>query len=616
MNSGDGTYEPEVEDHCQAASTHTNDVPLAFAPSGNGTITNRRRRHTLPPLQTIAPQQVPNRAVQLRNAWSSAVNSRLGRADNEKFVEHIRYLLVASQLLSEYLDQGSLQLPLVPVRGGLDGTAEVPGLTISNGNLYGVAVAASAAFAVVWLISWARTSNGGYVDRSRVTLVAAILAFIGAVGYAYIRKRLLRNLRRGAVDATSDLTASWQAFEVASTSALQLIQEVELVSKGYRISTPMPPVSRMEDSASRRCARLRKMLQKGYAALIPACISAITTLQTLIDEDDLDRYFEVYDINAQDAKEATGLDALSVLEDDPESLKSLRVLSYRAGILRRITLCALMSLQADGGKPDFARWRTASEVMRSLHSTTLTSAEKLRAVLADMDSLQVPTTPATKGLHSRTPTRERMRSQVRKISALSSGIRGLQAKMQILREETTHSLENTEDLTDLGPNLLAQYDSIGADLRELMQAWEAGKASLQTNITKHEKRLSYASSTASGLRSPVSSLGGLTAVDEDGSPADALRALNGMMSKRSSSATSPSEAEDGEAVFEAIALPKQRSTLTREERIAKMQSERERRASLMVKRETNTSMLRELESVINLRPKNGDPGASARVTSV
>ncbi|KAK6429800.1 hypothetical protein LTR95_014052 [Oleoguttula sp. CCFEE 5521] len=595
MEAGDGTYEPEVEDDCRTATARANDDPIPFAPSLNGNITNRRKRHTLPPLQTVPPQRVPNKAIQLRNAWSSAVNSRLGRADNEKFVEHIRYLLVASQLLNEYLDQGSLQLPFTPIRDGLDGTAESCSLTISNGNLYGAIIAASAAFSVVWLISWARTSKGGYVDQGRVTLVAGILAFIGAVGYAYIRKQLLRNLRRGAVDATSDLTASWQAFEVASTSALQLIQEVELVSKGYRISTPMPPVSRVEDSASRRCARLRK---------------------ALIDEDDLDRYFEVYDINAQDAKEATGPEALSVLEDDPESLKSLRVLSYRAGILRRITLCALMSLQADGGKPDFARWRTASEVMLSLHSTTTISAEKLRAVLADMDSLQVPTTPATKGLHSHTPTREKMRSQVRKISALSSGIRGLQAKMQILREETTHSLENTEDLTDLGPNLLAQYDSIGADIRELMQAWEAGKASLQTNITKHEKRLSYASSTASGLRSPVSSLGGLTAVDEDGSPADALRALNGMMSKRSSSATSPSEAEDGEAVFKAIALPKQRSTLTREERIAKMQSERERRASLMVKRETNTSMLRELESVINLRPKNGIPGASARVTSV
>ena len=54
--------------------------------------------------------------------------------------------------------------------------------------------------------------------------------------------------------------------------------------------------------------------------------------------------------------------------------------------------------------------------------------------------------------------------------------------MQILREETNRSIEQSEDLTDLGPNLMAQYEAIGADLKELMQAWEAGKSSLQSNL--------------------------------------------------------------------------------------------------------------------------------------
>lgn len=201
-----------------------------------------------------------------------------------------------------------------------------------------------------------------------------------------------------------------------------------------------------------------------------------------------------------------------------------------------------------------------------------------------------------------------MRSQVRKISALSSGIKGLQAKMQILREETNKSIETSEDMTDLGPSLMAQYESIGSDLKDLMRAWETGKASLQSNITKQEHRISLASS---GLRSPVSSLGGLTAVEEGGSPADALKALNGdPLSNRSSMATSPS---DEEQIFEAIAMPKRRSTMTREERVLKMQEERDRQATLRARRESNTHMLRELESVINLRPKKT---GAARITSM
>ena len=181
--------------------------------------------------------------------------------------------------------------------------------------------------------------------------------------------------------------------------------------------------------------------------------------------------------------------------------------------------------------------------------------------------------------------------------------------MQILREETNRSIEQQDDLTDLGPSLMTQYEAIGVDLKDLMQAWEAGKASLQSKITKQERRISMASSA----RSPVSSLGGLTAVEEGGTPDDALKMLNGdTFSHRSSLPTTPS---DEEQMFEAVAMPKPRSSLTREERVMKMQEERERQATLRAKRDSNTNMLRELESVINLRPRR-NTGGTGRVTSI
>lgn len=441
--------------------------------------------------------------------------------------------------------------------------------------------------------------------------VVVVVAF---GGYQHMRRKWLKMLRCQAVESISVLTNNWQAFELSSSSTLSFIQEVELVSKGYRLSTPLPPASRIEESGtSRRCARLRKALHKAHASTIPACIDACAALRVLIEEDDLDKYFEVYDISTADARDTLSVDALSVLEDDPESLKSLRVLSYRAGIVRRVLLCSLMALEADGGKPDNYRWQIAIDVMRNLNKAVSASTERLRIILSETEHFNMPATPIKSCF---TPNREKVRSQVRKISALSSGIRGLQAKMQILREETNRSIEQSDDLTDLGASLMAQYESIGSDLKELMAAWEAGKQSLQNNITKQERRISMASS---GIRSPVSSLGGLTAVEEYDGPADALRVLNGEGSKsnRSSMATSSEE----EMVFEAVAMPRQRAhtntTLTREERIVKMHEERERQAQMRAKRDANTSMLRELESVINLRPKkptaNGTP---ARITSI
>jgi hypothetical protein len=153
---------------------------------------------------------------------------------------------------------------------------------------------------------------------------------------------------------------------------------------------------------------------------------------------------------------------------------------------------------------------------------------------------------------------------------------------------------------------MIQYDSIGIDLKALMQEWEDGKAALASNIDRNERRVSSMS-----VISPASSLGGVTAVEE-GNAADALKILNGEVTSRSSMDFSSSDVEE---VFEAIAIPKQRSKLTREERILKMREERERREAIRDRTESNTHMLRELESVIKMRPR-GRTTTGGRITSI
>jgi hypothetical protein len=178
----------------------------------------------------------------------------------------------------------------------------------------------------------------------------------------------------------------------------------------------------------------------------------------------------------------------------------------------------------------------------------------------------------------------------------------------VLRDESDRNLNEAADVSELGANLMIQYESIGVDLKALMQEWEDGKAALASNIDRNERRLS----SMSGMLSPTISLGGLTAVDE-GNVSDALRALNGETRSRSSMEFSSSDVEE---VFEAVAMPKQRSTLTREERIAKMKQDRIKRESLKEKAEANTHMLRELESVINMRPRGRTTGGGGRITSI
>ena len=179
--------------------------------------------------------------------------------------------------------------------------------------------------------------------------------------------------------------------------------------------------------------------------------------------------------------------------------------------------------------------------------------------------------------------------------------------MHLLREESDKALEETDEITEFGPHLMAQYESVGADLKMLMQEWEDGKAALAVNIDKNDRRISLSSGNLSVPWSPTLSLGGITEVE--GSPMDALRALTGSSRSRSSTSTSSS----GEEVFEAIALPRHRSTLTREERIAKMKEDRVRQSTVKSKADASTHMLKELETVIKLRPRGRTTG---RLTSV
>lgn len=198
---------------------------------------------------------------------------------------------------------------------------------------------------------------------------------------------------------------------------------------------------------------------------------------------------------------------------------------------------------------------------------------------------------------------------MRKLNSLSSGIRGLQAKLTLLREESDRSLNESDDISELGSSLMLQYESIGADLKILMQAWEEGKAALALGIDRNEKRLS----SMSTLLSPTSSLSGLTTVDEGGA-AEALKALNG--ESPSSFDFSSTGEPDTEEIFEAVAQPRPRSLLTRDERIIKMREEREKREIAKEKADANRGMMKELEMVINLRPRPRTGTNPSRIVSM
>lgn len=292
-------------------------------------------------------------------------------------------MIVASQLLNEYPDLGSLHT------AGVEGRGANPTPTSSDAdnqaiNITGVAFTIGLAFAIILLLHWARSAR---ISTSRLLVALTCLLVVGAIFYTHIRRQCLKHLRHNAVNSISDLSTNVRGFELTSAAALSLIQEVELVSKGYRLSTPLPPISRFDDvKGNRKCARLRKCLQKAYAEVLPAFRDAHASLSALLNEDALERFLDVYDIPYHAIQEATNPHlAKDELDEDNESLKSLRVVGYQYATLRRAVLCSLMSLEADGGKPDFPRWWAAIGQMTSLGAITANWAARLNELLRETE---------------------------------------------------------------------------------------------------------------------------------------------------------------------------------------------------------------------------------------
>ncbi|TLD25803.1 hypothetical protein E2P81_ATG09460 [Venturia nashicola] len=611
--------------HSKRLSIHTNgstDRDNGFAPRGVPTF-GKGYSHRLPkPLKV----RIPNDGLMARihDVCSRAVNSRLDRADNVKFMEHFRYILVASQLLHEQFGTcNGKRMSSAPSLGGSGAQLEEFGATATT--VTGALLTATTSFATVWLIHWSKAQPE--FNKGRTLVVICGFLILAILLYSYARRQWLHYLRQNAVMAASNLITNLKAIDASTSAGLSLVQEVELVSRGYRLSAPLPPITRMDERGpGRRCARMRRTLRNALAENIPPFLQACETLRQYIPQDDLEKYLEIYDITYQDIQEAQLSFSTDEFEDN-DSLKTLRILQARLGTLRQVLLCSLLSMEAEGGPADFARWRVAVDSMDSLARLTGEHAEKINQLLAAEETFNLPT-PVTPHLRNKDPEREKFRGQIRKLGTLSTGIKGLQAKLQILREESTKVLEESNldpeeggvsHLQDLAPGLMIQYDSIGTDLRSLVQAWEAGKASLALGLDRREsRRISQASS--GGFRSPVPSLGGLTAVDEIlGSPSDALRALNGEIpiadhsSGGSASGASPStRSTSDEEVFEAIAMPRQRQSLTREERMARLKEESERMASFRERREQGLSMMRELESVIRSRTPAFKEGGKRR----
>lgn len=219
----------------------------SFAPRGKPTVP-LKFRHKLPPPLQLAPARNTtvaaihntcsvSRHLDLIRTLSShkqlqrAVNSRLGRADNAKFLERFRYVIVASQLLNT--DSFLGQTGHGQSRDATGPILDAPQL--GPFTLSGAAATAALAFSFTWLIHWTR-GNGTFVSgKIRLAILSTTIILSGVILYTYVRRQWLQYLRQQSIVEASQFVHKAQEFDAVAAGALTLVQEVELVSRGYRL---------------------------------------------------------------------------------------------------------------------------------------------------------------------------------------------------------------------------------------------------------------------------------------------------------------------------------------------------------------------------------------------
>jgi hypothetical protein len=96
-------------------------------------------------------------------------------------------------------------------------------------------VTALFAFAIVWLIHWTRGGDNTTAGKSRVVVFLLVAVITAVVSYAYMRRQWLQYLRQQTLVEISDFVIRAQEFDHSVAGAMTLVQEVELVSRGYKM---------------------------------------------------------------------------------------------------------------------------------------------------------------------------------------------------------------------------------------------------------------------------------------------------------------------------------------------------------------------------------------------
>ncbi|KAI8143223.1 Mysoin-binding motif of peroxisomes-domain-containing protein [Fennellomyces sp. T-0311] len=553
-----------------------------------------------------------------RSLFHDTFSTSLPIAEEIEFEEKFKYLIATSPLMNEVMSvhNASKMKHAAPHMTDYSTPTKKPSRAGSVGTAATISGLLVALGTETMMIQRQRQQQHQPPSTAKLLATPALsltMLLTGSVSmffvYRHKRRIGIRQLYNTALSRLQTMMEQSERLDSKVHRTLITIQEIELVSRGYRLSTPLSPISRIEQSTkSRRCNVLRNRLAGMLRRAFIVYEEGIIDLIDHVNKNNLSRLYEMYNVRS-----VASLSSIDKIEEDSSgvSLERLRALAQLMHAKRRECMMQFLALDImseghDSIRRDYeAGWKGVNTVLRMLEDETKSFVNDI------MDALQTelykPLVDTPGPLNGPTSVMDgRLRPFLHRLSSLDQQMRTLEAKFYLCNDDIRQltsgdNVENETSVEDLRDRLKREYMSIQQDFSQMVVEWEAGREALLGFLDPPELDPSPSSSASShkegtNLPSPLPS----PSLEAQEKPFDSED--NGLFDL-----PLPARASVFEAVADAVERNAgNRSTKSRAERIAEMRAKREQEVRERSTRMDSQNMVHELKNVLGRRANEFD----------
>lgn len=193
------------------------------------------------------------------------------------------------------------------------------------------------------------------------------------------RRTAIRQLYQIALSKVQAFIDHSDTLDTKVHRVLITIQEIELVSRGYRLSTPLSPISRIEqNSKQRKCIQLRNRLSTVLRRAFITYEEGIIDLMDVVNKSNLATLYDMYNVHS-----IASLSAMNEEGDEVYSLDQLKKLAQLMHLKRRECMVHFLALDVmtenhDSVRYDYqAGWKAVIDVLKKIVDETENFAKEV-----------------------------------------------------------------------------------------------------------------------------------------------------------------------------------------------------------------------------------------------